>query len=393
MTTLHIMLASGENLPNLIPAITTLKSDPGFKADAALIVATHDMHGQAQKLKRALEYCGVRASIHDGECPDHDLARIRSWARAMAAGVVANHHDSRCIVNLTGGNKLMAIAFLEAFQQHRVEEIYCDTEHGRIEYIDDAEHDPALPVDVLKLDRCLAAQGYKLAGSSGDGVKIATRAAFTRDLAASAPKIDRLFQAFNRAWFEYDEHNDLSATVDVGRLDARETALARRAVELNLLGSNGTFRDEAAARYLGGGWLEEWCWLVGKELEANEPGRRLKGDRWGIGLRIDPFEAPVLPGKRFSLNELDAVFVHRNRMLLVECKTGMQVENESQNILNKLEVLGNQFGGRLNAKWLLSARGVKSPQARERARRYGIRIVGPEELVRLKDMVQEWMTR
>jgi hypothetical protein len=81
MTTLHIMLASGENLPNLIPAIASLSSDPGFKANTVLILTSADMRKQAEKLKRALEDSGVgSAQIYPEDCPDHDLGVIRKWA-------------------------------------------------------------------------------------------------------------------------------------------------------------------------------------------------------------------------------------------------------------------------------------------------------------------------
>jgi hypothetical protein len=83
-------------------------------------------------------------------------------------------------------------------------------------------------------------------------------------------------------------------------------------------------------------------------------------------------------------------------MLLIECKTGRQISDrdESQQILNKLDALGDQFGGRLSTRWLLTARTISSNrQAMERARRYGIHIVEPQKLIHLKEKVQEWMTR
>ncbi|MDR0716283.1 MAG: DUF1887 family protein [Azoarcus sp.] len=395
MTTLHIMLASGENLPNLIPAIASLQDDAGFKADSALILTSKSMRPQAQTLKTALEYAKVRAvDIHAEDCPDHDLRQIRQWARARAEEISARRHDARRILNLTGGTKLMTIAFLEAFQPHGAETIYCDTEHSRIEYIDDSRDDPALPVNILKLDTCLAAQGYRLRATAPDSAAIGARAALTRQLVAAAPRNEHIIQALNSAWYDYNERQNLYAHVDTGKLGKNEKNLIDEIRQSGLLDANEHFRDESAACYLGGGWLEEWCWLIGKELEENVRGKRLKSDRWGIALRIDPFNAAI-PTQSYSLNELDAVYVHRNRMLLIECKTGMQISepDKSQAILNKLEALGSQFGGRLNSKWLLSARPIKSRQTKERARRYGIRLIEANELVDLKKRVMEWMTQ
>jgi hypothetical protein len=395
MATLHILLASGENLPNLIPTIARLQSDPEFKANSALILTSEEMRARARILKTALEYAGAHVSIHPENCPDHDLRQIRQWARARADEISANHHDARRILNLTGGTKLMTIAFLEAFQSRNTEIIYCDTEHSGIEYIDDDRDNLKLPVNTLKLDTYLAAQGYRVQTDPVDGDAIKKRAALTARLVSAASRSERLIRVLNSAWYDYDGRNNLYARVDTKELDKNGKDLIAEIKQLELLDTDHRFRNEAAARYLGGGWLEEWCWCIGKELEENDPGKRLKSDRWGIGLRIFPFDAANIPSRSYPLNELDAVYVHRNRMLLIECKTGMQISDtdESQTILNKLEAIGDQFGGRLNKKWLLSARPVKSSQARERARRYGIRLIEPDELIGLKKQVMEWMTQ
>jgi hypothetical protein len=81
-------------------------------------------------------------------------------------------------------------------------------------------------------------------------------------------------------------------------------------------------------------------------------------------------------------------------MLIVECKTGTQLseKGKSQDILNKLEVLGEHTAGKFSTKWLLSARTVPSGQILERAQRYRINIVPPNELVNLKAQLQKWMT-
>jgi hypothetical protein len=184
-------------------------------------------------------------------------------------------------------------------------------------------------------------------------------------------------------------------------------ANARKLVELvDLMVDRGLLKktnhhlaiaNEAAANYLGGGWLEEWCWLIGKELEQGEAGKRLHANRWGINLKIDPWNLPSIPGRnQHPLNELDAVFIHRNRMLLIECKSGVQISErgESQDILNKLETLGKHVAGRLDTKWLLTARRIdRNTQALQRAKEYKIHIVKPDELANLKSAILGWMTR
>lgn len=390
MTTLHIMLASGENLPNLIPAIASLEGDPDFRADIALILGSMEMRkrGNVETLKAALEASGIKkVNIHQADCPDHDLAEMRQWAKMKAVEITENYYDNRRILNLTGGNKLMTIAFWEAFQEGRAEIIYCDTEHNRIEYISSSKNALHLPVNILKLDACLAAQGYALHQDKTDEKGIQARKELTRKLVEIAPRGNGLIHALNAAFFDFDK--DASGMVLTNELKPEEKNLLAEIQQFHLLEGN-RLKEENAARYLGGGWMEEWCWLVGKKLEQGEPGKRLHRNRWGINQKIK-----AISNSPYPLNELDAVFIHRNRMLLIECKTGLQLSgrDESQDILNKLEALGSQFGGRLNTKWLLTARPIqKNTQASERARRYGIHIIGPGELIHLKDRIQQWMT-
>jgi hypothetical protein len=69
-------------------------------------------------------------------------------------------------------------------------------------------------------------------------------------------------------------------------------------------------------------------------------------------------------------------------------------EAKSQDILNKLETLGKHVGGRLDTKWLLTARRIEpNSQAWQRAIKYQITIVPPQDLIKLEDKIIGWMTR
>ena len=95
-------------------------------------------------------------------------------------------------------------------------------------------------------------------------------------------------------------------------------------------------------------------------------------------------------------NELDAALVWRNQLLVLECKTGVQISTEggSQAILNRLDSLRRHVGGALGETWLLTARRLQQGPgcaARERARAYRIRLIEPEQLVHLRTEVCDWM--
>lgn len=392
----HIMLASGENLPNLIPALA-----PALKAGSVFILASNAMRANADKLRHGLHAAGLPEShIHlRHACPDHDLAAILRWAQQCAADIAAEYPAARLILNLTGGNKLMTVGFLQAFRPC-AEIIYCDTEHSRIDYFHPVGRaGEKLPVNLLGLAPYLAAQGFRLRPESPDTTGILARQQLTRTLVDRAPRIKHFIGALNRAAFFHRENRPDRARLDTPG-HAKDRELVDLMVDLGVLKKTGhhlAIAGDAAASYLGGGWLEEWCWLVGKALEQGEAGKRLHANRWGINLKIDPWNQPVIPGRnQHPLNELDAVFIHRNRMLLVECKSGVQISErgESQDILNKLETLGKHVAGRLDTKWLLTARQIdRNTQALQRAADYGIRIVKPDELADLESAILRWMTR
>lgn len=392
---IQICIASGETLPNLIPAITD-----EFKANHMLILASGRMQAAAVRLKHGLEIAGIspdRIQIKIN-CPDHNLADISTYAQHLASELNADNPGARFVLNLTGGTKPMAAGLMQAFRPY-AEIVYCDTEHSRIEYFHPIGKVPTkLAVNLLKRDTYLAAQGFKLRPDTTDLTGIAARADATRALVGKTSRIERLIGQLNSAAYQFRSGKPHHATLEYPS-NATEKKLIDMLLYANLLKTpnknNLSIADETAAIYLGGGWLEEWCWIVGKALEGGEPGKRLHANRWGINLKIDPFDQVQIPGRNhYALNELDAVFVHRNRLLLIECKSGVQISEraESQDILNKLEVLGKHVGGRLDTKWLLTARSIdRNEHAKQRAKRYGIRIIKPDELVNLQTLIQQWM--
>ncbi|MCC2869203.1 MAG: DUF1887 family CARF protein, partial [Candidatus Accumulibacter phosphatis] len=149
------------------------------------------------------------------------------------------------------------------------------------------------------------------------------------------------------------------------------------------------FAGEASARYAGGGWLEEWAWLTLAGLQADG---LIPDGHWGTNLRVDAGHGL----QEAASNELDAALVWRNQLLVLECKTGVQISTEggSQSILNRLDSLRRHVGGAMGETWLLTARRLQQGNgaaARERARAYRIRLIEPEHLIDLRLEICAWM--
>ena len=102
-------------------------------------------------------------------------------------------------------------------------------------------------------------------------------------------------------------------------------------------------------------------------------------------------------------NELDAVAVHRNHVLVIECKTAnLTQESEFNRVLQKLDSIGNNTGGSLGQKWLVLGRipiSGRDTEEREksvermdlRAKSMNIKLIKPSDLPALKNIITSWM--
>lgn len=386
----HLCLVSDQSLQNLLPTRVA-----GFVPDRCVLLASAEMKrkGADKRLRHAIEQGGCKHIEISDDIPDHDIGAIIAWGGRLIARLRSASPDHRFILNLTGGNKLMSIGLLQALRPW-CEAIYCDTASDGLEILHPPGKEPIpLAPDLLTVKLYLAAQGFTMRNEPTDGVLLDKRRETTLWLAQNAARLQDFIRNLNRAAAYYDNENK---SVQDPNLSAPrqglETEAHQRLRAASLLDEHqGRIRVPAQhAKYLGGGWLEEYCWAIGRQLEDDGLIRRA---RFAINVKIDPVDKGR-PDK-YPLNELDAVFVHRNRMLIAECKTGRQLgdEGKSQNILNRLEVLGEHAAGRFAEKVLLTTEnrnGINAATA-ERARRYRVRVIAAEDLSSLKKVLLDWM--
>jgi len=138
-----------------------------------------------------------------------------------------------------------------------------------------------------------------------------------------------------------------------------------------------SFINEDAARYLGGGYLEEYVFHCLHNLE-------LPPQNYAVGVGIGP-DCKETAQARDEMNELDAVAVWKNRLLVIECKAGVQLlQEKSQDILNKLDQLKDNVGGSMGRAWLVTPRTldktiVAHADVIQRAAAYNIQILNGQK--------------
>lgn len=398
MPQLQICLVSEQLAPNLIPALK-------LRPQRVILLASAPMRKRAELLRSVLKSHEFAVEIYGQALADHHIARIREQAEhfnyalidpetARSVGIKPVEPGTEILFNATGGNKLMALVWQQALAGNINGVMYCDTQHQSLEWLVDQRTDtprtPAEPLEqVLNLSDILAANDHRTAPSDRHGHKAGLpagapgRKSLTRFLAENLAPDPTLLGKLNRSGaeatiaFERDNPQGRRQSFDrnlhgrwaqvIDRICAPEHALAQHDAEKGQL----EFLSLEAGRYLSGGWLEEFaywsaCDCAPHQAEANVIVKARNGE---------------------TLNELDAVVVHNNRMLLMECKCGLLDE---QDVLHKLQNLSSQTGGAFAQAWLVAAR--KPPaHITDRASHYRIRVVGPEQLPRLKDHIRDWM--
>ncbi|MBP9806168.1 MAG: DUF1887 family protein [Candidatus Accumulibacter sp.] len=396
-----VCLASEQIMQNTLPA---LRLRP-----VQVVIAASDSEqalAGALQVSRVLHDAGwPPEAVHTVEhTPDHDLGSITRYARELAADLQSRYPGLPIDLNASGGTKVMSFGFVGALAGLG-DAWYCDTRHGLLEHLGGGRA-LRLPADMLKLIDVLQMQGYRVvADPTWNPVfacSVAARAGLTERLVREAPQLNGFFGYVNRLTREALPQTRPDGSIVRSfrdeilaqrQLFATNHDLAQAFEQAGIWQWDGdcrfVFASEAAARYAGGGWLEEWTWLTLAGLQADGV---IPDGHWGTNVRVDAGQGV----QEAAGNELDAALVWRNQLLVLECKTGVQISTEggSQSILNRLDSLRRHLGGALGETWLLTARRlqpVTGSAARERARAYRIRLLEPAQLVDLRAEICAWM--
>lgn len=372
--TFHVCIATGQNLPNLIPALQ-------LDARRVAIIETPKMKTSAQNLKTALAAHGIEIERHPFD--DSTPERIRASASALATKL----GEQALVFNFTGGHKLMTLALSDEMRiADELHLLYCDTQHDRLDWL--SPHAVTEPLDdLLTVEDFLLTQGYRI-NSRGErdgnwANEAQQRETLTRKLGDEADKLARFFGTLNQLAdrclqnepdgpFQFEQEFEFAP-------DGRNADILKLAQKHDLLSWDGdnrlVFKGEAAARYFRGGWLEEYVWIKLRGLRPHD---------WSVNLKSQTLSQ--------TPNEYDALVAHRNRLLLIECKTTRFGRDglKDASYVYKLAQLAQQTGGSMSSSLLLSARPV-SEDVRQRARDSHVDILAAKEVKTLPDYLRRWM--
>lgn len=367
----HVCIATGQNAANLIPL-------EQLDARVVWILQTPAMRDGAGHLATVLKRDGrqIRRIDFDDSSPQ---------AIETSAQAVAEQLDGRSVVlHATGGTKLMVLALRDGLRlvetgSGRLDILYAETQKQQIDWLGQQPRSEPM-ADVLDLRQMLLVQGYRIEGDHRHAAaqqRAAGRADITRDMGDNAARYGRSFSALATLAVRAANVSDARELTQFFQY-APGGALAdllRRAQDKGLLRWDGnealTFADADCARYFAGGWLEEFVLL--KLTGLARPGR------FSSNLHIVSVQG--VP------NEIDAMLVHRNRALLIECKTGRQ--EKAQDAIYKLAQLRQRLGGSVAGAIYLSAQTVDE-EVLKRAREYQIEVLACSDVSQLVSRLRQW---
>jgi len=303
--------------------------------------------------------------------------------------IVAGKEDSRFIVNLTGGTKIMSIAAYEYFKDFDSKMSYIPLPKN--EFITPfPKRAPGKPTPLktrLKVIEYLTAYGLRVTNEkklTNYTKESLSRRQLTKCIVLNYEELKNLLIWFSGNLRKYrDEKRYLLRGTFEGANKTENELIKKMGFEYkNSVVSKELTRSEI--RFLTGGWLEEYCF--------NELADLIKD-----GLIDDLVLGLKLRGKDGTDNEFDLMFTRENSLYFIECKSLDQVEDKKTDILYKIGALQKEFGLKIKSFLVTTSTSIFKngdirPSVKARAEQFNTKIIHKDELSRFRETIKEYIT-
>ncbi|EFU66964.1 Card1-like endonuclease domain-containing protein [Aggregatibacter segnis] len=375
---IHVCLVSDQAAPNLLPIL-----DSEFKPQKAVfVVSTKDeIKEKANSLKLAFKQNDIDVDILELS-NEFDFQSMET----ELFDLLSSYENENIALNVTGGTKLMAIAAQNVFSG--VKPIfYINTNKEEIIFIS-KENDKHIPVQKLNtktlINTYLSSYGVSVLKNKDDfnfyklGVFTERFVRRQEDYKDIISKLNLL--AFNASNSKLETNftnysNDLKLILE----DLADEDLVR------LNGDIVDFKNEQTRSFLNGNWLEYFTYK-----QANSIADVIDAD-WNVEVVNSKYEK----NKVGVNNELDVIFMAKNKCHIIECKTinfeNTENKDKLQSYLDKLNSLKG-YGGSLTKVCLVSFYAI--PQnIKRRAEKDNIEIIDDYRIKNLKERIQSWIKK
>lgn len=240
--------------------------------------------------------------------------------------------STRIAINLTGGTKLMFAGALAAARELGATPLYFNSKNRRVTFVDSLHCEKIMRIDSIETFLRLNSDGLEVDDSSSINEMSSDRQLLTNKLWVNRERMRRFYK-------ELTDYNSSFKPFDISRdginfkLDSSEKAVFQ-GYTLNL-----TFEKwPDFAKYLSGGWFEEFVYL---QCKPYEDAGVIQDLRINVRLNLKQEKGWSHLSRGVEYNELDITFTDGYSLYIVECKAG----NVTQEQVMKLQNLVRFYGG------------------------------------------------
>jgi hypothetical protein len=239
---------------------------------------------------------------------------------------------TRIGINLTGGTKLMFAGALTAARKLGAIPFYFDSRNRQVTFIDSLRRERIRPIDSVETFLRLNSDGLEISIDAAKKEMSPDRQLLTKTLWVHRDKMRKFYKEltdYNNAFKPFEVRHDGFYF----KLDNAETA-AIQGYGLDLAFDNWP----ELAKYLSGGWFEEFVYL---QCKPYEDAGVIQDLRINVKLNLKQENGWSHSTWGVEFNELDITFTDGYSLYIVECKAG----NVTQEQVMKLQNLVRFYGG------------------------------------------------
>ena len=239
---------------------------------------------------------------------------------------------TRIGINLTGGTKLMFAGALSAARELGAVPFYFDSRNRRVTFIDSLRREKIRPIDSVETFLQLNSDGLEIASNATMNEMSPDRQLLTKTLWIHRDKIRKFYTQltdYNNAFRPFElKHDGFYLKLD----DAKAAKIQGYGLDLAF----DNWPD--FAKYLSGGWFEEYVYL---QCKPYEDAGVIQDLHLNVKLNLKQENTWSHSAWGAEYNELDITFTDGYSLYIVECKAG----NVTQEQVMKLQNLVRFYGG------------------------------------------------
>ena len=295
----------------------------------------------AGMMKNFIDKAGFDEISVDPYDPENVRSSILNALEKMPKGIKVGF-------NLTGGTKLMYAGALAACRKINATPFYFNSRNDSVVFLNDFETEPTKPINSVESFIAINGSGLSISkpGYWNDipDINNPDRRRLTLTLWETRDKLRRLIR-------ESSNYNREPMPFAAGIGNICATLSSEYQADISILDKKFSFEQwPTFARYLSGGWLEEYVYML---LEPFLASGHIKDLR--IGLEVSFRNSSSSRGSKGikeqlggllgeTYQELDTVFTDGKRLYIVECKAGNLLSAQVMKLQNIVRHLGGIEG-------------------------------------------------